>query len=215
MNESRTSLEIIAPSIEEAIAKGLEDLGLTEEEVEVEVLDPGSRGLFGLGTRQARVRLKIRSEGDSDLEPDLLIVGETVEEEEFEEIDLEVEFAALEQSYGRELAGEEGLEAEIAQAVVEDLLTKMHVRASVSARMGEKDEERGQSSLVREHQWQRSIDSNRPSRGDAGRAPIYHRLDFSQGTGTFGARSARRTRIPGRGASSSCASLPGAWPTRR
>jgi spoIIIJ-associated protein len=147
MNESRTSLEIIAPSIEEAIAKGLEDLGLTQEEVEVEVLDPGSRGLFGLGSRQARVRLKIRSEGDSDLEPDLLIVEGSAEGEQFEEIDLEVEFAAPEQSYGRELAGEEDLEAEIAQAVVEDLLTKMHVRASVSARMGEKDEERGRAAL--------------------------------------------------------------------
>jgi spoIIIJ-associated protein len=37
-------------------------LGLDEDAVDVEVLDAGSRGLFGLGLRQARVRLTIRSQ---------------------------------------------------------------------------------------------------------------------------------------------------------
>lgn len=53
MTEKRTSLEIIAASIEEAVAKGLEELGLPEDAVEVEIMDSGSRGLFGLGSRQA------------------------------------------------------------------------------------------------------------------------------------------------------------------
>ncbi|HEX9029753.1 MAG TPA: Jag N-terminal domain-containing protein, partial [Anaerolineales bacterium] len=61
MSEKRASLEIIAPTVEEAVAKGLEDLRLPENAVEVEVLDAGSRGLFGLGSRQARVRLTIKS----------------------------------------------------------------------------------------------------------------------------------------------------------
>ena len=60
MNEKRASLEIIAPSIEEAIAQGLDELGLPEEAVNVEVLDIGSKGLLGMGVRQARVRLTIR-----------------------------------------------------------------------------------------------------------------------------------------------------------
>lgn len=60
MNEQRTSLEIIAPSVDEAVAKGLAELGLPDDAVEVEVLDAGSRGLFGLGYRQARVRLTIK-----------------------------------------------------------------------------------------------------------------------------------------------------------
>ena len=60
MNEKRASLEIIAPSIEEAIAQGLDELGLPEEAVNVEVLDIGSEGLMGMGVRQARVRLTIR-----------------------------------------------------------------------------------------------------------------------------------------------------------
>jgi len=60
MNEKRASIEIIAPSIEEAIAQGLDELGLPEEAVYVEVLDIGSKGLLGMGVRQARVRLTIR-----------------------------------------------------------------------------------------------------------------------------------------------------------
>ena len=60
MSDTHANLEIIAPSIEEAVARGLADLGLPEEAVEVEVLDSGNKGLFGLGFRQARVRLTIK-----------------------------------------------------------------------------------------------------------------------------------------------------------
>lgn len=44
MSHEKTTLEIIAPTVEEAVAKGLNQLGLREDEVEVEVLDAGSRG---------------------------------------------------------------------------------------------------------------------------------------------------------------------------
>ena len=54
----KTVLEMIAPSIEEAIEQGLEQLGLPREAVEIEVLDAGSRGIFGIGNRQARIRLR-------------------------------------------------------------------------------------------------------------------------------------------------------------
>jgi spoIIIJ-associated protein len=58
MNE-RTTLEIIAPTVEEAIAQGLAQLGLTADAVSVEVLDAGNKGFFGLGKAQVRVRLTI------------------------------------------------------------------------------------------------------------------------------------------------------------
>ena len=61
MGQEKTTLEIIAPTVDEAIARGLGQLGLSLDTVDVEVLDQGSRGLFGLGSRQARVRLSIRS----------------------------------------------------------------------------------------------------------------------------------------------------------
>lgn len=58
MNE-RTTLEVIAPTVEEAIQQGLTQLGLTADQVSVEVLDSGSKGLFGLGGRQVRVLLTV------------------------------------------------------------------------------------------------------------------------------------------------------------
>jgi spoIIIJ-associated protein len=58
MNE-RTTLEIIAPTVEEALAQGLAQLGLPADAVSVEVLDTGTKGLFGLGGRQVRVRLTV------------------------------------------------------------------------------------------------------------------------------------------------------------
>ena len=58
MNQ-KTVLEIIAPTVEEAIAQGLAQLGLTADAVSVEVLDAGNKGLFGLGKPQVRVRLTV------------------------------------------------------------------------------------------------------------------------------------------------------------
>ena len=57
----RTTLEIIAPTVEEALQQGLSQLGLTADAVSVEVLDSGTKGLFGLGGRQVRVRLTVKS----------------------------------------------------------------------------------------------------------------------------------------------------------
>lgn len=63
----RTTLEIIAPTVEEAIQQGLDQLGLTADAVSVEVLDSGSKGLFGLGGRQVRVRLSVNPPPMPDL----------------------------------------------------------------------------------------------------------------------------------------------------
>ena len=57
--DERTTLEIIAPTVEEAIAQGLSQLGLTADAVSVEVLDAGAKGFFGLGKHQVRVRLTV------------------------------------------------------------------------------------------------------------------------------------------------------------
>jgi spoIIIJ-associated protein len=66
MSLEKTTLEIIAPSVEEAVARGLSQLGLPGEAVEVEVLDPGSHGFLGIGSRQARIRLRIKEDGQAN-----------------------------------------------------------------------------------------------------------------------------------------------------
>lgn len=62
----RTTLEVIAPSIEEALARGLDQLGVPKEMVDMEVLDEGSRGFLGLGSRQVRIRISLK---DADEKP--------------------------------------------------------------------------------------------------------------------------------------------------
>ena len=59
----KTTLEIIAPTVEEAISQGLAQLGLTADAVSVEVLDAGNKGFFGLGKPQVRVRLTVNPVG--------------------------------------------------------------------------------------------------------------------------------------------------------
>lgn len=59
----RTKVEIIADSVDDAVAQGLAQMGLPREMVDVEVMDAGSRGFLGIGGRQVRVRLTARQEG--------------------------------------------------------------------------------------------------------------------------------------------------------
>ena len=61
--------EVQAPTVEEAIARGLEELNVDRDEVEVEVLREGSRGVLGLGAKEALVRLTLIPE-DEEPEPE-------------------------------------------------------------------------------------------------------------------------------------------------
>lgn len=61
----RTTLEIIAPSVEEAVTRGLEQLGVPKEMVDVDVLDEGTRRFLGFGSRQVRVRLTLKADAEN------------------------------------------------------------------------------------------------------------------------------------------------------
>ncbi len=50
-------IETKGSDVEAAIRDGLAKLGLSRDEVEIEILDQGSRGLLGIGSRHAQVRL--------------------------------------------------------------------------------------------------------------------------------------------------------------
>jgi spoIIIJ-associated protein len=140
MNE-RTTLEKIAPNVEEAIAQGLAELGLGKDGVDVEVLDEGSRGLLGIGGRQARVRLTVRStQGGPEaaisgelIEPQTVAQSQSVEDSEVKEAD----FSILDDNL-----------LFVSRQTVAELLEKMKVPARIEVRYGEPDEENQRPVLV-------------------------------------------------------------------
>ncbi len=59
--------EVSARTIEEAISQGLEHLGVSISDVTVDVIEEGSKGLFGLfGSRPAKVRLTLKEDEESE-----------------------------------------------------------------------------------------------------------------------------------------------------
>ncbi len=129
MNE-RTTLEKIAPTVEEAVAEGLAELNLPAEAVDVEVLDTGSRGLFGVGGRQARVRLTTM--GTQPPGPEAGAPAPVPEP-------LPVPVPATEPA--PEPSFEEDELLNLSEKTVSELLAKMKIEAKLSISYGEPDEE--------------------------------------------------------------------------
>ncbi|MGW8142887.1 MAG: RNA-binding cell elongation regulator Jag/EloR [Anaerolineales bacterium] len=130
MNDKRTNLEIIAPTVDEAIEKGLSDLGLPRQSVDIEILDEGGKGIFGLGNRQARIRLTIKSETDEMvMDPDLPSPESEVTIHPDEQLSKEEEEVFEEEP---PFLGDDYV-LDVARDVVSELLEKMKVRADVNA----------------------------------------------------------------------------------
>ncbi|MFU8771532.1 MAG: RNA-binding cell elongation regulator Jag/EloR [Anaerolineales bacterium] len=135
MIDKPASLEVIAPTIEEALIKGLDDLGLTEDAVDVEVLDEGSRGLFGLGSRHARIRLVIKQQIQEKSDTIKTEVATTAEN-----IAVQIEPNDKPASAPEIEKMEDDYILLTAQDTVAELLDKMNIRANVTAEYGEVDE---------------------------------------------------------------------------
>lgn len=146
MAEMEQAIEATGAGVEAAIAAGLVSLGVDRDAVEIEVLDEGSRGVFGLGAREARVRLTprlktmprpvtaVQAEPDfetlSSVEPLSRAVAPPVAEM--------VEPAVVEKD-----------RAEIACGVLQELLTLMGIEsAQVEVRRAEPAEDEKESPLV-------------------------------------------------------------------
>ncbi len=56
------SNEYTAKTVEAAVEEGLRDMGVSRDQIEVEVIQEGSRGILGIGATDAQVRLKPKEE---------------------------------------------------------------------------------------------------------------------------------------------------------
>src|SRR5688500_972800 len=95
------SIEVRARTKDEAIRQALDELGLTRDDVKIEVLEEGRSGVFGVGSQDARVRVTVLEEefieDDEDesrgnrADPIVARVDEDEDEEDEEEDDEEIE----------------------------------------------------------------------------------------------------------------------------
>ncbi len=169
MSQEKTTLEVIAPTVDEAVQKGLAQLGLARDAVDVEVLDSGSRGLFGIGSRQARIRLSIKTPpvrttpaktppAASYVSPRMPVVAQApanvppAEDELLEADVLDDEDIStgddLDEVANLEPAGPQDEILTASCEVVSDLLEKMKVRARVSASYRPAEDEKDESVVL-------------------------------------------------------------------
>jgi spoIIIJ-associated protein len=107
----------------------LGELGLSKDQVDVEVLDQGGGGLFGIGGRQARVRLTVKAETT-------VAAGRASRPTRSTRPPRPARIPAEPLS-----AADVDNLLSITKATVQELLTHLDIRAEVEVRMGEADDE--------------------------------------------------------------------------
>lgn len=157
---SNQELESRGATVDAAISAGLERLGMSRDQVKVIVIDEGSRGLLGIGSREAIVRLIVATEEEeaprAPVPPPLPTPPPAREApkppsapikpvQRVEE--LPIQPAGDSESDEEEAASSPvNLEAEqeVAVEIIAELLEKMHVKGQVSGYMTEPDDLTGQ-----------------------------------------------------------------------
>jgi spoIIIJ-associated protein len=118
MGQNDRSIEVAGRTVEQAIEKGLEQLGLSRNQADVEVLRQGSRGLLGLLSEDALVRVSPKSPSLPESEE----AGELYEEEEEE----------TGHPAGEQPTGDPDEAARLGVQVLQKLLHQMGLRARVT-----------------------------------------------------------------------------------
>lgn len=152
---SNKEIESRGPTVDAAVASGLLRLGLERDEVTVIVIDEGSRGLLGIGSREAIVRLVAipaapeapttppappsRPPAASSPAPEAVkkVISERPAQKQPPSPPKPVE---AEESAEQDTPEELDAEQETAIAVLSELLDKMRVNAQVSGNLSEPDD---------------------------------------------------------------------------
>jgi len=143
MPNQNESLDVSAKTVDEAIAQGLRQLGLSRDQVEIEIISEGRRGIFGLGSEEATVRLTTKSRPVTEAAPEVTAPSEATppsiemvaaadEEDELEEAD---QIADYGQAGEAEPAQKQDI-ATVASRYLHELLEHMGIEAEITSRWG-------------------------------------------------------------------------------
>lgn len=154
MLAEKRELEVRGESVDEAVEAGLVQLGLTRDDVKVEVLDEGSSGFLGIGSRDAIVRLTVSGPvqetpiQEKEAAPKAVESKPESQEMAVKHIESEPQptTASEEVTPDEEPMGADE-EGEVALEIVNTLLEKMQVDAETSLSMSEPDD------LTGERRW--------------------------------------------------------------
>ena len=125
--------EFSGKSVEDALTQATVELGVTSDQLNYEVVEKGSSGLFGIGSKEAVIRVSLKS--DEDEEP---VSTETVEETKTKESVPEVSEASSEKSEVKKVA-----DPEVAKKAVCDFLNEvfdaMELEVTITTEYSEAD----------------------------------------------------------------------------
>ena len=145
--------EFTGKTVDEAVAEGLARLGLSRSEVTVEIISRGSRGIFGIGSEPARVRLARAAKSEqaarpaAQVQPAALSPAAPVEiVEPPEKVPVLEEEATQEFPAATEVSDDEL--AELAAGLLSEMVRLMGFRATVAASWQEPDENEGDPYLL-------------------------------------------------------------------
>ncbi|MFL5662405.1 MAG: RNA-binding cell elongation regulator Jag/EloR [Ktedonobacteraceae bacterium] len=144
-NETVESIEASGKSVDEAVLQALARLGRRRDEVEVTVLQEAFRGTFGIGSKEARVRVTVRPStisavitpemADAILGPDDTFPEEEIYDEELEEGEDEEFFEEEDEDEDEEVEDDEEFEEELAEEPV-PFLSATGVAPEIAADFG-------------------------------------------------------------------------------
>jgi spoIIIJ-associated protein len=140
---TKREIEVRAADVEKAIESGLQKLGVSRSDVIIDVIDEGSRGLLGIGSREAVVRLVSLASPEPATKPKPAAKSTpSTPKQQPTPTPKKTDTAVTPQSNGSEVEVEEAdpEEKEAAIAVITTLLNKMQVDAELTASISEPDD---------------------------------------------------------------------------
>ena len=133
-NAERRNVVASGKTVEDAIANGLAMLGVHRDQVDIEVITAGSRGVLGFGAENARVKLLVKLPPEPEPAPEPRVEPEPDPEPEPEPLEIAVEpqppVEEPEPDTDEQAAGQVG------QEVLTEILRLMNIRASVEITQG-------------------------------------------------------------------------------
>lgn len=158
MAAEKRELEVRGDNVQKAVEAGLAQLGLTRDEVTIEILDEGSSGFLGIGSRDAIVRLTVKalpqtpapvqaapSAAPAKVEAPMTRMEKTYPQAEADQDldDSDDEFDSTSEAEGQ-----------VAQEIVNTLLEKMQVQAETTLSLSDPDD------LTSEQRWVINVEGN-------------------------------------------------------